>query len=149
MTRKEMISRAAALLRENDARKPVSVPKQVFHISDDEGNTRDFTVKRIEKSVLYNLDDVETILDAVRCVIEEALKNGEEISVHGFGRLYLTWRKEHTVKNVLDGQPVTIDGYYTPKFYIGNDLKRCAQVYEQKLKNRDLNAPLPVFSEGL
>jgi DNA-binding protein HU-beta len=144
-----MISRATAVLRENNARKPVSIPKQVFHISDDEGNSKDFPVKKIDKSVLYTTDDVEVMLDALIQVIEEALKNGESVAVHGFGKLSLAWRKEHTVKNVLDGKPVTIEGFYTPKFYVGNDLKRCAQIYEQKLKDEELKAPLPVFTEGL
>jgi DNA-binding protein HU-beta len=144
-----MISRTAAVLREHNKRKPVSIPRQVFHISDDEGNSRDFSVKKTDKNVAYNMDDVEAVVDALIEVIQEALKNGEPISVHGFGKLSLVWRKEHTVKNVLDGQPVAIEGFYTPKFYVGNDLKRCAQIYGQKVKDEQLNAPLPVFSEGL
>ena len=148
MTRKEMISRTAAVLRENGIRKPVSIPRQVFHISDDEGNTKDFSVKKTDRNVQYNMDDVEAVVTALIQVIEDALKDGDFVSVHGFGRLSLAWRKEHTVKNVLDGQPVTIEGYYTPKFYVGNDLKRCAQIYEQRLKDRELKAPLPVFTEG-
>ena len=68
-------------MRENDIRKPISIPKQVFHISDDEGNHKDFTVKKIDKTVLYTADDIEAILDTLQFVIQEAVKAGEEISI--------------------------------------------------------------------
>lgn len=136
MKRKEVVQAAAALLRENNIRKPVSIPKQVFHISDDEGNRKDFTVKKIDKKVLYTATDVEAILDACTHVIQEALKRGEEVRLHGFGILCLRYRNPTTVKNVLDGARIEMDGHYVPKFISGNDLKRCAQLYEQSLQDK-------------
>lgn len=147
MVRKELISRISAVLRENNIRKPVSFPKHVFHISDDEGNQKDFVAKKTDKMVLYTTDDVAAILDACQYVIQETLKQGEEISIHGFGRLGLKYQKEKTVHNIRDSQLVTIDGHYSPRFLCGNDLKRCAQIYEQSLKDLEINKPLPVFSE--
>lgn len=147
MIKKEMISRIAALLRENDIRKPVSIPKQVFHISDDNGNSKDFKVRQIDRNVLYTAEDVENIIDACQYVIQDALKNGETVSVHGFGRLELMYTKERTAKNVLDGQEVFIEGHYRPRFLVGNDLRRCAQVYEQMLKDRETTRP-PQYDEA-
>lgn len=147
MVRKELISQTASVLRENNVRKPVSIPKRVFHISDDEGNSKDFVVKKKDKNVIYTADDVEAVLSACQYVIQEALKRGEEISIHGFGKLGLKYHKGQTVVNVLDGQKVVTEGHYNPRFLAGNDLKRCAQVYEQSLKDQNLNTPLPVFSE--
>ncbi len=147
MVRKELVRRIASVLRENNIRKPISVPKQVFHISDDEGNHTNFSVKKTEKSVLFTIEDIEAILDVLQYVIQEAIKEGEEISVFGFGKLGLRYLKPKTVKNVLDGQPVNIPGYYAPRFLPGNDLKRCAQLYTQKMEDMKINEPLPIFRE--
>ena len=144
MVRKELISRVAALLREKDIRKPVSIPKQVFHISDENGNHKDFIAPETDKSVLYNVNDIEAIVDACIYVIKDALKRGEEIAIYGFGKLCLRYAKEHTVRNVLDGEPAKVEGHYIPKFTVGNELRRCAQIYEQSLKDKELSNPFPI-----
>ena len=64
MNKKDLISKTAEVLRSNNIIKPVSTPKQVFHRSDDEGNQKDFVVKKTDKTVLYNTADVAAILDA-------------------------------------------------------------------------------------
>lgn len=147
MVRKELIRRMAEVMRENEVRKPISIPKQVFHISDDEGNHKDFTVKKIDKTVLYTADDVEAVLDALEYVIHEAIRAGEEISIRGFGTLGLRYRKPRIQRNVMDGQPVEVEGRFVPHFICGNDLKRCAQVYEQSISDRMINEPLPIFRD--
>lgn len=135
-------------MRENNIRKPISIPKQVFHISDDEGNHRDFTVKKTDKSVMYTVDDVEAMLDAMQYVIQEAVKAGEDITVRGFGTLGKRYRKARTVKNVLDGQAVELRGHYVPWFIPGNDLKRCLQIYEQAISDQELDRELPIFHQN-
>lgn len=147
MVRKELIRQIAAVMRDRGLRKQISIPKHVFHISDDEGNNKDFVVKKTDKSVLYTADDIEAVLDACQYVIQEAMKAGDEISIRGFGTLGLKYRKPRIAKNVLDGEPIRMEGHYVPKFVSGNDLKRCAQVYEQSVTDKKLRAPLPIFSE--
>ena len=147
MLKKELISNIASVLREWNIRKPITIPKQVFHISDDEGNSRNFTVKKQDKEVPFTTRDIESIIDACIYVIQEALKRGEEVSVHGFGKLGLRYRQEYTVRNVMDDGPVTINGHYVTKFSPGNDLKRCAQIYDQSLKDREINSPVSPFSD--
>ena len=134
-------------MRENNVRKPVSIPKHVFHISDDDGNSKNFIVKQTDKNVLYTADDVEAVLDACQYVIHDALKHGEEVSINGIGKLCLKYQKERMSHNVVEKEMVKIEGHYSPKFVSGNELKRCAQIYEQSLKDRDINKPLPVFPE--
>jgi len=148
MVKKELISRITAVLRENNVRKQISIPKRVFHIIDDDGNQKDFKVKQTDKSVIYTSEDIEAILDACMYVIREALKNGEEISVHGFGKLWLKYRVPKVVsKNVHDGLPCVAPGAYIPKFTFGNDLLRSAQIYTQSVSDQELIQPLPVFTE--
>ena len=146
MVRKDLISQTASVLRENNIRKAVSIPKHVLHVSDDYGHTRDFPIKEASRMVLYTAEDVEAILDACRYVIQEAIKRGEEVSIFGFGRLGLKYRKGQTVRNVLDGERVDVEGHFVPRFTAGNDLRRCAQVYEQSVRDMEINAP-PVFEE--
>ena len=147
MIKRELISRTAAVLRENNIRKPVSIPKQVLHISDDDGNSKDFTVKKADKKMLYTTGDVSAILNACMYVIQEALRRGEEVSIYGFGKLDLKYRKEHMVCRVLDGEMVKAVGHYLPRFLPGDTLRRSAQIYEQSLKDQEINSPLPVFYE--
>lgn len=147
MVKKDLIKRATVLLRENKIRKLVSMPKHVFRISDDDGGQKDFVVRKSSKSVAFTMEDVEHIFDACLYAIQEALRAGDSVSMKGFGTFGLNYRKPSMVKNVLDGQEVQIGGHYVPKFTCGNDLRRCAQVYEQTLIDRKINEPLPVFNK--
>ncbi|MBP5462526.1 MAG: HU family DNA-binding protein [Lachnospiraceae bacterium] len=98
MNRREFVRRIANVMRENNIRKPVSSPKQVFHISDDEGNKKDFVVKKTDKSVLFTVDDVEAVVDACLYVIEESLKRGVPVCIRGVGSLGLKYRKPRATK---------------------------------------------------
>ncbi len=141
MNRKELISRVASVMRENNVRKSVSFPKQVFHISDDEGNSKDFVVKKGEKNVLFCADDIENILNACLFVIKDALKKGEEVSIKGFGSLGLKYRVKRATKKFGTDEWIDVDARYIPKFTFGNDLRMCAKVYELSLTDREnLNA---------
>lgn len=146
MNKKDFIKCVSDLLRKNDIKKPVSIPKQVFHISDNEGNSKDFTIKKTDKSVLYTKDDVATIIDACLHVIQESLKRGEAISFHGFGTLGLNYRKPRTTKCVGTDNDVIIEGRYVPKFSFGNDLRMCAKIYELSLEDK-LPEPKPIYDE--
>jgi len=148
MNRKELVRRIASVMRENNVRKPVSSPKQVFHISDDDGNTKDFVIRKTDKSVLFTADDVEAIVDACLFVIEEAMKRGEPVSIRGFGTLGLKYRKPRATKKLGTDEWVDIDARYVPKFTFGNDLRMCAKVYELSLQDNVLSNPLPVFDES-
>ena len=133
MNKKEFIREVSDLLRKENTRKPISIPKQVFHISDNEGNSKEFSVKKTEKSVLYTRDDVATILDACISIIEDSLKRGEPISVHGFGTLGLVYRKPRTTKCVNTDHDILVEGRYIPRFHFGDRLRVCAKLYEMSL----------------
>lgn len=146
MNKIDFIKCVSDVLRTNDIKKPVSIPKQVFHISDDEGNSKDFTVKKTDKSVQYTKDDVTAIVDACSYVIQESLKRGEPINFRGFGTLGLNYRKPRATKCVGTEEDVVIEGRYVPKFSFGNDLRMCAKIYELSLKDK-LCEPEPVYDE--
>ena len=136
MNRQAFIKNVADLLREKNIKKPISIPKQVFHISDNDGNSKEFTIKKTDKSVLYTRNDVELIVDACLAVIEDSIKRGEPVSFHGFGTLGLNYRKPRTTKCVGTYEDIVIEGHYIPKFSFGNNLKMCAKIYELSLNDR-------------
>ena len=143
MNKKEFISRVAEALRENDLRKPVSVRKHTFHITDDEGNSADFNIRQQEKSVLYTADDVSNIVDASLAVILDAIRKGEEISVKGFGTLGLHYRAARRTKEPNSGEWCEVDARYVPKFAYGNDLRMAAKLYEVSLAEKPESLPEP------
>lgn len=141
MNRKELVRRASSVMRDNNIKKPVSTQKQVLHISDDDGNTKDFVIKKNDTGVAYTTEDVDTILDACIYVIQEALKHGESISIRGFGSLGLHYRKARMTKHPSTGESVDVDARYVPKFVSGNDLKMCAKIYELSMDERLCELP--------
>lgn len=133
MNRKELVRAVATAMRERDIKKSISLPKQVFHISDDDGNTKDFVLRKTDKRVLYTVEDIEAIIDSCIYVMIEALKRGEKIAFRGFGVLGLKYYKPTVHKHVATKEEVYIKGHYVPKFYIGDDLRRAAKIYEVSL----------------
>lgn len=146
MNRRDLTRNAAEVLRKNSARKTVTIPKQVLHISDDNGTQRNFVVKRADKEVLYTIDDVGIILDSLICVIKETLKSGESVSIQGFGTFGLKYRKPRQTKQVNTDDTIIIDGRFVPKFSAGNDLRLCAKIYEMSFEDR-MKEPDPVFDD--
>lgn len=147
MTRKDLVRETTSLLREADARKPISSTKHVFHITDDDGNKKDFIVRKKERGAIYTVDDVDIILDACQKVIENALKRGEHVSVRGFGTLGLHYRKERAAKRPGTDEWVTVSARYVPRFEFGNVLRTCAKIYEAS-KNDRLPEPQCAETDG-
>lgn len=137
MNKKELVSRVTETLRENNRRKPVSVKKHTFRITDDEGNSADFNIKQRNKDVLYTTEDTANIIDACLAVIVEAIKNGEEINIHGFGSLGLHYRAARKTKEPNSGEWCDVDARYVPKFSFGNDLRIAAKLYELSLSGAE------------
>ncbi|WP_347356264.1 HU family DNA-binding protein [Bdellovibrio sp.] len=65
----------------------------------------------------------EQILDATLEAIQEALKDGEEVKLVGFGTFTRTSRKARQGRNPKTGETVKIPSAYIPKFKPGKDLK--------------------------
>ena len=142
MNRKEFTRRIASVLRENDVRKPVSTPKHVFHISDDEGNTKDFVIKQTDKNVIYTYDDVDAVLEAAAEVVKDALSRGEQVSIRGFGTLGLKYRKARFTKNMYTNERLDIAARYVPRFSFGDQLRMCAKIYELSLGDKMYEAQM-------
>lgn len=141
MNKAGLISATAALLRERGIRKEIRTPEHVFHISDDEGNCKDFKVKRTQRSAVYTAADVAAIIEACSDVICEQLKNGENVSVASFGTFGLKYRKARRTRRFDNGEWIDVEARYIPKFSFGNRLRQCAQLYAVALENKNLLSP--------
>lgn len=142
MNKRELISKTAEYLRENRVKKKVQFPKQTFHISDDEGNKKDFSVRKTDKEVMFTNEDVRNIISACIDVILEALKNGEEISIVGFGTLGMHYRHGRTIGG-FDGKLHRMKSHYCPKFWYGKDVKRSVDLYQQTIADENGEVPEP------
>lgn len=142
--RSEVITRMAKLLRESGIKKTIKIPRHRFHITDDEGTTKDFYARESDKEIPYTVEDVATILEAFETVIQEALKNGEEVNMRGFGIFYLAHLATRVVTNVENGEKVIADSRYIPKFRAGVPMKRCGRIYQARLANKEFP---PVFGD--
>lgn len=136
MNKRDFIRNVTTVLREGNIRKTVSIPKQVFTISDKEGNSKNFEVKGKDKEILFTTDDIEKIIDAFLYVVKESIKQGEPVTFRGFGTFGLNYRKPRSTKSIETGERIEIKGQYVPKFYFGDELKMCARVYEMSLDDR-------------
>ena len=135
MNKRELVSAVTEALKQNGVRKTIKMPKQRFTISDNDGNSREFTVKKSDKLVYLNMDDVTNVIDACIAVIENSLKKGESVTVHGFGSLGLHYRKARSTKRIDNGEEVAVPARYVPKFNYGNDLRLAAKIYESSLED--------------
>ena len=140
MNKKELISKTVEVLHENDVRKHVAAQKTVLHISDDFGNKSDFIIKKSDRGLLYTSKDVSAIIEAFLEVIKDSIKNGDEVSLFGFGTFGLQYRAERQTKHPETGENITINARYVPKFSFGNDLRMAARVYEMSLQDREVGA---------
>lgn len=138
MQRKEFIGKVAEVLRANGSRKTVSFPKHVLHVSDDDGNSKDFTVKKSDRKYLYSADDIDKVLRACFEVIESAMRDGEDVSIHGFGTIGLKYRKARQAGNLCGGEKLEVPERFVPKFVPSRNLKLCAMAYGAKVLGSDM-----------
>ena len=143
MNKGGLIRDVAAVLRRNNVRKDVPPKKHVFYISDDEGNSKKFSVTQQARSVLFSAVDVETILDAAMFIINEAIKRGEPVNLQGFGSFKLRHLKHISVKDFNSDGTIEIPDRYSVKFIPGCDLKNSAAVYGTTIEDmRAITLPL-------
>ncbi len=71
--------------------------------------------------------DAEKAVSATLDVITDALKNGEKVSLVGFGTFEVRERKERQGRNPQTREPMTIPASKLPAFSAGKALKDAVQ----------------------
>ncbi len=141
MKKKDLITKVTELLTSRDERKPMMARSKILHITDSDGNKTDFKIKSSERGILYTQADVEKILEAAFAIIEDSLRHGEEVSIHGFGAFKLAYRAERSTRNPSNGERIVIPAHFVPKFFPGKKLYIATKTYEytavdHKMSNR-------------
>ncbi len=85
-------------------------------------NKTDLTNSIAEKAGLSKVESKKA-LDAVLASIGEALKEGDKVSLIGFGTFSVTERSARQGINPLTKQPINIEAKKVVKFKAGADLK--------------------------
>lgn len=62
-------------------------------------------------------------LDATVAAVKESLKNGDSVSLIGFGTFYVGERAARTGRNPRTGKELSIEAAKVPKFRAGKGLK--------------------------
>jgi DNA-binding protein HU-beta len=148
MQKKDFISKVDEVLKNNDLKKKVSVPDTFFYIMDDFGNKKKLSVKVPDRLVSYNRADVQNVVDACLAVIEDCIRRGEELTFFGIGTFSLKWRAPRMTKAPLTDDWYSVPGHYVPSFKCGSILNTAAKLYEQSLKEKELNVPEPIYDIG-
>ena len=75
----------------------------------------------------YTKRDAKCIMDDFAATIMEALVDGDEVHLHGFGTFSVINVKPHDVNMVRTGEKMSIPSYRCPKFAPGMTLKRAVR----------------------
>lgn len=70
---------------------------------------------------------VSTVVTSVFDVIENALKNGDEIAINGFGTFRKYFRKPSEGYNPMTHEKVKVPGFYIIRFNPSDVLKKAVQ----------------------
>lgn len=150
MKKSEFVSGVYNCLKDANARKPITIPKSQFTITDDEGHVRHFSVKRRDKEVLYSPKDVSNILDAMIEFVLDAIKHGEVIYIPKIGTLHVHFREARKVRIPGTNNWKDVPAHYVPKLDPALALRESAKIYEAyKIENGDpLFTPPPKRGRG-
>ena len=124
-------------------RKPVTVPRHTFVISDDEGNESKFFVRKRDRRVTLSRRDVITVVNAYVDFVADAIRRGDSVALQEFGTIkphYRAARRSFAPKGGYQGGFSTTDmqelpAHYLPKFDASARLRRAARLYGNDIKN--------------
>ncbi len=138
---------ALSVLKDTGTKKPITLPKHVFHIRDDDNKEVSFSVRPQSKEVQYTIDDIDKIMSACIIVLEDALKRGESVSIQGFGSIGVIQRKAtRAVSPNGDGEWYEIPAHYVPKMKFAKRMQIAVKLYDIASKEND-SRPEPMPEE--
>jgi len=137
MNEKELAKRVVDILKDNNVRKDVRATRVVFHISDDEGNSKDFVAKKPRTDVLFDKNDVMAIMQAFMAAVSDAILKGEEIRMYNFGTFKLKQKAASRARHPETKELVDVPSYYYPSFVFARRLKNAAKFFTASEQERD------------
>ncbi len=150
MNKKELITATVDVLRENDIRKPITLKNETFRVTQESsGADATFSVARADKRMLYTATDVQNILDAMLCLVEDAMRHGETVNIRNFGTLSVRHAAAHRVREPNEEIWHEIPAGFRPKFRPGQRLLAAARVFGLQKDDDDPDSylPKPVYDD--
>lgn len=83
-------------------------------------------IDAISKDAAISKAQANKALDTLTNCITKALRDGQKVTLVGFGTFSVAQRKSRTGRNPQTGQPIKIKAKKVPKFTAGNKLKTAA-----------------------
>ena len=149
MDKRDLVEKAYCLLRDAGIKRAVNFPKSTLRVIDGEGHEEVFTMPPKTRELVYTREDVNNVLGALISATEDSVKQGEKISIHGFGQFRIKYNKPVRYGDPITGEVKMGRGSYTVKFVPGHALQIACRLYEKSLEDEDLGKklPPPVYDE--
>jgi DNA-binding protein HU-beta len=80
-------------------------------------------IEQIAERMDTSRSESQRYLDTLTTVVEETLKDGEEVQITGFGKFYIQERKAREGRNPQTGEKMKIAASKVPSFSAGNTFK--------------------------
>jgi DNA-binding protein HU-beta len=81
-------------------------------------------VDKIAAATSLTKTDIETVINKGIELVKQAVKNGDDVTLVGFGTFTRTIRKERKGRNPQNGAEITIPSMVMPKFRPGKEFRR-------------------------
>lgn len=76
--------------------------------------------------------DTEAVVDGFMHVVIEAMKEGKNIEIRGFGSFKVKKRKGRVARNPRTGEQVMVDEHWVPLFKVSKEVKQAVNESLQK-----------------
>ncbi len=77
--------------------------------------------------------ETEAVVDGFISTVIDALKEGKNIEIRGFGSFKVKKRKGRIARNPRTGEQVQVDEHFVPVFKVSKDLKNLVNVNLKKV----------------
>lgn len=84
-------------------------------------------INKIGENIALPKKDIEKVIDYLVQVIQEALKEGQKVSITGLGSFFVKERKGRIARNPKTGEKVEVPAKKVAKFKVGKDLNGILQ----------------------
>jgi DNA-binding protein HU-beta len=84
-------------------------------------------VREVAEATNQNEAATTKAVNAVFSAITNALANGDDVTISGFGSFKVVERSARPGRNPLTGKPITIEARKSPVFRPGTQLKRAVE----------------------
>jgi nucleoid DNA-binding protein len=80
-------------------------------------------IKKVAQGIGIKNKDAKKAVNAVLSEITAALKEGQSVTLTGFGTFVIRTKKERAMKNIHTGEPIQVPAHNVVGFHVGDPLR--------------------------